>query len=396
VFLGLFQVTIGFMPLLDRKGLMLHPDLLIFLGITMIPVLLLARYRRLARLDRGVVLVLVGTGVLSLAALIDYLEETALEAYMLSITDRNQWNMLLAIFGYIPGVFLTGLGLSRWFHVALLLESEINKRKHVEDELRERTIQLKEALVKAEEANRAKTDFLAKMSHELRTPLNAIIGFSEVMNMQLFGRLGGSQYEEYSELINDSGKLLLDIINDILDLSKVEAGSVELEEEAFFLKGLVEECMPIVKSHADQALVALVCEAEDDLVLWADRRIVKQMLLNLLSNAIKFTKETGTVTVRSYASSDGSHTLEVEDSGVGMTEDELEVAMRPFGQVESITTSNQPGTGLGLALVNTFMELHQGTLEVISRKGEGTKALLIFPHARAVKPSSTDKRASRA
>lgn len=368
----------------------MHPDLLIFFGITLIPVLLLVRYRRLTVMDRGVLLVLIGTGILSIAALVDYLEETALEPLMLSMASKSAWNMLVAVFGYIPGVFLTGLGMSRWFHVALRLENEIKKRERAEASLRERTEQLKEALAAAEEANRAKTEFLAKMSHELRTPLNAIIGFSEVMNMQLFGRLGGAQYEEYSGLIHDSGKMLLDIINDILDLSKVEAGRVELDEEAFFLRSLVKECLPIVRAHAEHAEVALVSEAEDDLVLWADRRIVKQMLLNLLSNAIKFTPKEGQVTVKSYAGPDGSHVLEVQDSGIGMTDTEIRVAKQPFGQVQSVMTNSQPGTGLGLALVNTFMGLHEGTFEISSRKGDGTQAKLIFPQSRAVKPAAAE------
>jgi signal transduction histidine kinase len=365
----------------------LHPDLLIFFGITLIPALLLVRYRRVTGMDRGVVLVLIGTGLLSLTALVDYLEETALEPFMLMMASKSAWNMLVAVFGYIPGIFLTGLGLSRWFHVALRLENEIKKRERAEVNLRDRTDQLKQALAVAEDANRAKTEFLAKMSHELRTPLNAIIGFSEVMNLQMFGKLGGEQYEEYSGLIHDSGKLLLSIINDILDLSKVESGSVELEEEAFFLRSLVKECLPIVQRHADHSHINLVSEAEDDLVLWADRRLVKQMLLNLLSNAIKFTPDEGVVVVRSYAGDSGSHILEVHDSGIGMTDSELAVAMQPFGQVHGLMTSAQQGTGLGLALVNTFMGLHEGVFEVVSRKGEGTQARLIFPQARAVKPA---------
>ena len=346
------------------------------------------RYRRVTVMDRGVILVLIGTSILSLAALVDYLEETALEPLMLMMANKSSWNMLVAIFGYIPGIFLTGLGLSRWFHVALRLENEIKKRERAEETLRDRTDQLKQALAVAEEANRAKTEFLAKMSHELRTPLNAIIGFSEVMNLQMFGKLGGTQYEEYSGLIHESGKLLLDIINDILDLSKVEAGRIELEEEAFFVRSLVKDCLPIVKRHADHNHIVLISEAEDDLVLWADRRLVKQMLLNLLSNAIKFTPNGGEVTVRSYAEPDGSHVLEVQDSGLGMTETEIGVAMQPFGQVQSVMTNNQQGTGLGLALVNTFMGLHEGQFEMTSMKGEGTYARLIFPQTRAVKPAA--------
>lgn len=369
----------------------MHPDLLIFFGILCIPIMLIARYRRLTGIDKGIVFLLIGTGILSAAALVDYLEETALRPLMLEMANKQSWNMLVAVFGYIPGVFMTGLGLSRWFHVALRLETEIKKREKAETHLRERTNQLKEALAVAEEANRAKTEFLAKMSHELRTPLNAIIGFSEVMNMQLYGRIGEPRYEEYSGLIHDSGKLLLHIINDILDLSKVEAGRLELEEEAFFLRGVIAECLPVVQSHAAQSEIELVTDTEDDLVLWADRRIVKQMILNLLSNAIKFTPQGGKIFVKSYATEEGSHILEIRDTGIGMTDSELKVALQPFGQVAGIMTREHSGTGLGLALVNTFMGLHEGTVEIESRKSVGTSARLVFPESRAVKPPAEER-----
>jgi signal transduction histidine kinase len=368
----------------------LHPDLIIFCGVVFIPIMLLLRYRRFAGMDGGIIFILIGTSILSAASLVDYLEETALSSWMLAMGSKESWNMMVAVFGYIPGVFLTGVGLSKWFEAVGQLSKEVKKREKAEENLRDRTQQLKEALAVAEEANRAKTEFLAKMSHELRTPLNAIIGFSEVMNLQLYGKLGGERYEEYTELIHSSGKLLLDIINDILDLSKVEAGKVELEEEAFFLRSLVKECLPIVSDHAQRAEVELISEAEDDLVLWADRRIVKQMLLNLLSNSIKFTPLGGTVRVISHAGNDGSHILEVQDSGVGMTDTELRMAKEPFGQVQSVMTNNHAGTGLGLALVNTFMGLHGGRFDLISEKGEGTRAVLIFPAERAVKPAAAE------
>lgn len=368
----------------------MHPDLVIFLGISVIPVVILLRYRRLASMDKGVLFILVGTGILSIACLIDYLKETLLASYMLSVASKNSWNMLITVFGHIPGIFITGIGLSRWFQVVMKLEREVKRRERAEEDLRDRSEQLRQALAAAEEANRAKTEFLAKMSHELRTPLNAIIGFSEVMTLQLYGKLGDKQYEEYTELIHSSGKLLLDIINDILDLSKVEAGRVELEEEAFFLRSLVSECLPIVQTQVEENNVSIMTELQDDLVLWADRRIVKQMLLNLLSNALKFTPTGGTVRVISCAGRDGSHILEVQDSGVGMTSTELRVAMEPFGQVQSVMVNNHSGTGLGLALVNTFMGLHDGKFEVLSEKGQGTRARLVFPSARAVSPAAAE------
>ncbi|UTW60077.1 hypothetical protein KFE96_07135 [Kordiimonas sp. SCSIO 12603] len=369
----------------------MHPDLLIFLGISIVPVLILARYRRVMRLDRGVYFILVGTGLLSLAALVDYLEETLLEPFMLMMADKGEWNLLVAVLGYIPGVFLTGLGLSRWFHVTLKLESEIKKRERAEESLKRRSEQLKEALVAASEANQAKSEFLAKMSHELRTPLNAIIGFSEVMNNKVYGSLEVPEYAEYAEHIHESGKLLLGIINDILDLAKVEAGQITITEEAFFLRSLVTDCLPIVQARASEQGIYFVSKTEDDLVLWADKRIVKQMLLNLLSNAIKFSQKGGEILVKSYARTDGSHVLEVFDHGVGMTNEEIDLALEPFSQAQaSKVYGDNAGAGLGLALVNTFMGLHDGTVELTSKKGRGTHARLIFPASRAVKPSDDD------
>ena len=170
----------------------------------------------------------------------------------------------------------------------------------------------------------------------------------------------------------------------------MEAGRLELEEEAFFLRGVIAECLPVVQNHAAQAGVEIIAEPEDELVLWADRRIVKQMVLNLLSNAIKFTPNGGKIFVRSYQFESGGHVLEVKDTGVGMTDNELQVALQPFGQVAGIMTRDHSGTGLGLALVNTFMGLHEGKVEIESRKSEGTSARLVFPESRAVKPVSDD------
>ncbi|TNE67312.1 MAG: hypothetical protein EP335_01670 [Alphaproteobacteria bacterium] len=362
----------------------MHADLLIFLGIVSVPITLMIRYKRWRGLDRGLKFILIGSTILSIAALVDYLEETALKPLMDSFGDKAHWNLLVAALGYVPGVFLMGLGLSRWFQVSQRLEEEIKRRKQVEAELRERTEQLQRAVEDAETANRAKTEFLAKMSHELRTPLNAIIGFSEVMNLQVFGRLGEKRYEEYSHLIHRSGKLLLDIISDILDLAKVEAGRLELEEEEFCLGELVEECIPIVQFNAREAGLTLTSEVTRDLWLTADRRIVKQMLFNLLSNAIKFTPRGGRIMTGSFEMPDGSYALIVKDTGEGMTEGEIATALEPFGQVESLMTRRHEGTGLGLSLVRTFIQLHGGEIFIESEKGVGTSVCLRFPLSRNI------------
>ncbi|WP_417451120.1 sensor histidine kinase [Kordiimonas sp.] len=362
----------------------MHADLLILIGIILVPVTLLAKVRRFTGLDRGLKLILLGSVFLMAAAMVDYLEETTLKPHMDALASKDAWNLFVALFGYVPGLFLTALGLSRWFKVSLLWQEEVKRRKAAEAELRRRTQQLQIAVEEAERASRAKTEFLAKMSHELRTPLNAIIGFSEVMNMQMFGRIGERRYEEYSHLIHRSGKLLLDIISDILDLAKVEAGKLELDEQQFCLGELLEECLPIVEFNAREKSLSLSQDVAKDLQLWADRRIVKQMILNLLSNAIKFTKKGGSVTAATLEMPDGGYAIIVKDTGEGMHQEEIAVALEPFGQIESVMTRSHEGTGLGLSLVRTFITLHGGDIFIESQKGRGTSVCLKFPPARSL------------
>ncbi|WP_417460527.1 sensor histidine kinase [Kordiimonas sp.] len=367
----------------------LHADLLILIGMILVPVTLLAKVRRLTGLDRGLKLILLGSFFLCMAAFVDYLEETALKPYLDAMASKDAWNLMVAAFGYVPGLFLTALGLSRWFKVSLLWEEEVRRRKAAESELRQRTKQLQQAVEEAERASRAKTEFLAKMSHELRTPLNAIIGFSEVMNMQVFGRLGVRRYEEYSHLIHRSGKLLLDIISDILDLAKVEAGKLELDEEDFCLGELLDECLPIVEFNARDKGLTLEKQIVKGLDLRADRRIVKQMILNLLSNAIKFTQSGGKITAVTFTMPDGGHALMVNDTGEGMLNEEIAIALEPFGQIESVMTRSHEGTGLGLSLVRTFIQLHGGEIFIESKKSVGTSVCLKFPEGRALKKATS-------
>jgi len=362
-----------------------HADLLIFIGLIVLFLVVFFRYKRFASKDKGLLLLLIGAGFLMSASLVDYLEETAFGPVMLAMTDRKTWEILYSVFGYVPGIFLCAWGALRWANVAIQLDEEIQKRLEAETALIDLSLQLKEALIVAEGASRAKTEFLANISHELRTPLNAILGFSEAMMLQMFGQLGNTQYTEYSTLIHKSGQMLLDIINDILDLAKVEAGRMELDEANLLPEDMLEACLPIVQNHADRNKVRIVQDVAKNMpVLRADKRFVKQMLLNLLSNAIKFTSADGVITVRSYLNQDGCHVFEVEDTGIGMTKDELNVAIEPFGQVGHSMTRSEGGTGLGLAIVKTFMSLHDGTLELVSEKNKGTIARLIFPAPRTL------------
>lgn len=235
----------------------------------------------------------------------------------------------------------------------------------------------------AETANRSKSEFLANMSHELRTPLNAIIGFSEMMEQRVFGELGANQYSDYAHHIHDSGRHLLDIINDILDLSKVEAGQVQLREEALDMAALLTEARLLLHHKAREKLITINTSLPDPVpVLTADRRLVKQILLNVISNAVKFTPKAGEVCLKVMTDDENNFVINVKDNGPGMNAEELELALRPFGQAGSTMTRSHEGTGLGLPLAKTLTELHDGTFVVHSEKGKGTNVVITFPSER--------------
>jgi len=287
-----------------------------------------------------------------------------------------------------PSALLTGFIVTRggrYFGVAtavtmLRLRMSLTQR---------RADELERAKRAAEAASAAKSNFLANMSHELRTPLNAIIGFSDMLRHEVYGALGDARYLGYAEDVWNSGTHLLGLINNILDLSKIEAGKEELHPEPFCLATVVDEMVRMTAPQAEASGVAIetaLGELRPSIV--GDARRMRQILLNLLSNAVKFTPRGGTVRVALDRESSDRFGLSVEDSGIGMSPEEIETALQPFGQIDSGLDRRYDGTGLGLPLAKSLVEMHGGSLRIESRKGEGTRVMVSLPREPAAARSA--------
>ena len=255
------------------------------------------------------------------------------------------------------------------------LIGELEQAKAISDEARRR----------AEAANISKSRFLAQMSHELRTPLNAILGFSEVMKSEVFGEHSVPAYKEYSGDIHNSGVHLLGLINEILDLSRIEAGRYELNEESISLVGVTEDCHHLLKLRATNRGITIHEMFEPELPrLWADERAVRQICLNLLSNAIKFTPQGGEIWLKVGWTASGGQYLSVQDTGPGIPEDEIPVVLASFGQGSNSIKSAEQGAGLGLPIAKSLIDLHGGTFNLKSKLRIGTEVIVTFPPERVV------------
>ena len=273
---------------------------------------------------------------------------------------------------------------------ALLRESNRRAQREIEladkqEKLEAANIDLQESKKRAEEASTAKSRFLANMSHELRTPLNAIIGFSEIIKKQAKGPEGIKRYAEYAEDIFTAGQHLSALIGNILDISKIEAGRMRLDNEVFEIADLAKACISLLGKGIKKKSITLETDLpKDALLIRGDGLKLRQALINLLSNAVKFTPDGGRVTLRLELAPDGGLVISVSDSGIGMSPDDITIALEPFGQVDNALAKHYEGTGIGLPLAKRLVELHGGTLEIESVKNRGTTVRMRLPANRVV------------
>ena len=261
----------------------------------------------------------------------------------------------------------------------------INEHSAAEESLRRGKEQAERAAEKAEAANRAKSEFLANMSHELRTPLNAIIGFTDIMKEEMLGPLENVTYKGYVGDINNSAGHLLEVINDILDLSKIEHGDIELNEEEVDVTKVVESCLTIIEERAKKGNLKLSYDPPESLPkLWGEARRVKQILINLLSNSVKFTRPGGEISVQVLVEKSGNLAITVFDTGIGIAAEDMEQIMTPFGQAHTGLNRKYEGTGLGLPLSKMFVEMHGGALVIESDLDVGTAVCALFPASRVL------------
>ncbi len=324
---------------------------------------------------RGWKMILAGFTLLSAGSLIDITDEFDTLGQYVVIGPTPIQAILEKLVGGVGGFLLIAIGVTRWVPFVHDLSREVEQQ----------TNKLRKAKEEAEVANRIKSQFLANMSHELRTPLNAIIGFSDMIRRAAEYKLDGKTIEEYGEHINSSSAHLLNVINDILDLSKIEAAEMDINDSEFCLSKLIHNALNMVSLNADRKEISLTFTSRNkSFELRADEQKMRQAILNILSNAIKFTDNGGKITISLEKKPAGSLILRIRDTGIGMTPDQLEEAMKAFRQIENTLDRKFEGTGLGLPLTKALVEMHGGILSLKSEINQGTEVSVEMPQERVV------------
>lgn len=367
-----------------------YPELIFFILVSTVPAAIFYRATEIRAINVSALLIACGCIFLSVSWAVDYSLHILIERSIVPAERITTPHILLIIFGFVPGATLVGFGCATWARETGSLQKEISRRHEIEVELERLSCRLEEAAKRAEVADKAKADFLANMSHDLRTPLNAIIGFSEMMHAEIFGKLGTARYKEYLSAINASSRQLHDSISDMLDLAKISAGQMKLARQKVGLTALVNECLGFVGPQASDKQITLDINIAADLEISADRRMLVQVLLNLLNNAIKYTPPHGKVSLTILQQTDGRPVILIRDTGYGISHEDIKLATAPFDHTESLLARSHEGLALQLALVNQFVELHEGQLMIDSKPDYGTCVTIKLPSVPLVSPYEGD------